>query len=130
MSLTARSAERTKFHHLLTLAQQQIDALEANDMLAFDQILAAKRILIESLQDSRRNVSADPVLESVVTRIQDADKAAQRLLYRKVGEIMREMNRLNQQEKARGAYHRNKPSLAAKPIGFLPDTPMFMDVRS
>ena len=130
MTLAARSAEHTKFKHLLELSQQQIAALESNDMLVFDQILAEKRTLIESLQESRGSVDADPVLESVVARIQDADKAAQRLLFRKVGEIMREMNRINLQEKARGAYHREKPSLAAKPIGFLPDTPMFMDVRS
>ena len=130
MSLAARNAERTKFKQLLALSQQQIEALESNDMLVFDQILAAKRTLIESLQDSQGSVDADPALESVVTRIQDADKAAQRLLYRKVGEIMREMNALNQQEKARGAYRRERPSLAAKPIGFLPDTPMFMDARS
>lgn len=130
MSLETRSTERKKLQSLLKLAHQQINALESNDMLTFDQILAAKRTLIESLQDARGILSADPTLETVVTRIQDADKAAQRLLYRKVGEIMREMNRLNQQEKARGAYRREPSETGAKPTGFLPDTPLFMDVRS
>ena len=129
MSLSARNTERTKLKRLLELAQQQIKTLEANDMLAFDEILAEKRTLIESLPNGRAVLAADPSLESVVARIQDADKAAQRLLYQKVGLVMREMNRVNQQEKARGAYHRDLPA-PLRPLGFLPDTPMFMDVRS
>ena len=130
MSLATRNAERTKFKRLLALSHQQIQALESDDMLSFDQILIAKRTLIESLQDARGLLAMDPSLETVIARIQDADKVAQRLLYRKVGQIMREMNTLNQQEKARGAYRREPPTACAKPIGFLPDTPMFMDVRS
>ena len=130
MSLTARNHERTKFKTLLDLSQQQIKALEADDMLQFDEILAQKRTLIESLVDTRGSVTADTMLESLVSRIEDADKAAQRLLYAKVGVIMREMNRVNQQERARGAYRREAPSAAPKPLGFLPDTPMFIDARS
>lgn len=130
MSLATRNAERTKFKRLLELSSQQIMALESDDMLGFDEILAAKRTLIESLHDAKGILSADPTLESVVSRIQDADKVAQKLLFRKVGQIMREMNNLNQQEKARGAYARERAKTPPKPIGFLPDTPMFMDVRS
>ena len=130
MSLTARNMERTKFTTLLALSQQQIKALEADDMLRFDEILTEKRTLIESLTAGRDSVTADTLLESLVSRIEDADKAAQRLLYAKVGVIMREMNRVNQQEKARGAYRRETPSAAPKPLGFLPDTPMFIDARS
>ena len=129
MSLTARNAERTKLKRLLELAQQQIKTLESDDMLAFDGILAEKRDLIESLPNGRAILTADPSLESVVARIQDADKAAQRLLYQKVGLVMREMNRVNRQEKARGAYHQDLPA-PARPPGLLPDTSMFMDVRS
>ena len=130
MSLTACDRERAKFKSLLELSQQQIKTLESDDLLRFDEILAEKRTLIESLVDTRSSVTADTVLESLVARIEDADKAAQRLLYSKVGVIMREMNRVNQQERARGAYLREAPAAAAKPLGFLPDTPMFMDVRS
>lgn len=130
MSLTARNTERTKFTTLLTLSQQQIQALEADDMLRFDEILAEKRLLIEGLTQQRNLVSADTALESLVSRIEDADKAAQRLLFAKVGIIMREMNRLNRQEKARGAYRRDAPPAAPRPLGFLPDTPMFVDARS
>lgn len=130
MSLTARDTERTKFKALLELSQKQIKALEADDMLRFDEILAEKRALIESLAAGRDSVTADTLLESLVSRIEDADKAAQRLLFAKVGVIMREMNRVNQQEKARGAYRREAPSAAPKPLGFLPDTPMFIDARS
>ncbi len=130
MSLTARDTERAKFKALLELSQQQIKALEADDMLRFDEILAEKRTLIESLAAGRGSVTIDTMLESLVSRIEDADKAAQRLLFAKVGVIMREMNRVNQQEKARGAYRREAPSAAPKPLGFLPDTPMFVDARS
>ena len=130
MSLTARNTERAKFTALLALSQQQITALEADDMLRFDEILAEKRTLIESLTRSRSSVTADTALESLVSRIEDADKAAQKLLFAKVGVIMREMNRLNRQEQARGAYRRDAPPAAPRPLGFLPDTPMFVDARS
>ena len=130
MSLTARNQERAKFRSLLSLAQSQIAALDADDMLRFDEILTEKRVLIESLVSSHGPVAEDAALESLVSRIEDADKAAQRLLYAKVGVIMREMNRVNQQEKARGAYLQETPAPARRPLGFLPDTPMFVDARS
>lgn len=130
MSLAARSSERTKLKRLLELSQQQITALESDDMLTFDEVLAEKRTLIESLPNGQAILAADPSLQTVVTRIQDIDKAAQRLLYQKVGLIMREMNRVNRQEKARGAYRREVPTGPPQPVGCLPDTPRFMDVRS
>jgi hypothetical protein len=130
LSLATGSVERAKFVFLLELSQEQIQALECDDMFALDRILAAKRTLIESLNDARGVLAADPTLAAVVTRIQDADKMAQRLLYRKVGRIMREMNELSQQKKARGAYQPTSGREAAKPIGFLPDTPSYLDVKS
>ena len=130
MSLAARSAERTTLKRLLELALSQVSALEADDLPGFDAILAEKHTLTKSLKNGPATLAADPSLETLVARIQDADKAAQRLLYQKVGIVMREINRVNRQEQARGAYHQVKPSAAPKPLGFLPDTPMFMDVRS
>ena len=117
--LATGNTERAKFGYLLELSQEQVQALECDDMFAFDRILAAKRTLIESLSDARGLLAADPTLAGVVTRIQDADKMAQRLLYRKVGRIMREMNELNQQKKARGAYRtdaapRHAPSASCR----------------
>lgn len=130
MSLAARNAERATLKRLLELSQQQISTLESDDLLAFDAILAEKQTLIKTLKNGPAILAADPSLEALVLRIQDADKAAQRLLYQKVGLVMREMNRVNRQEQARSAYHQAAPSAARKPIGFLPDTPMFMDARS
>lgn len=130
MSLAARNAERTTLKRLLELALQQVNTLEADDLPAFDALLAEKRTLTKSLKNGPAILTADPSLETLVVRIQDADKAAQRLLYQKVGLVMREINRVNRQEQARGAYHQTKPSAAPKPTGFLPDTPRFMDVRS
>ncbi len=129
MTMATGGTERAKFGYLLDLAQEQIQALEDDDMFAFDRILAAKRSLIASLRDPRAQIAADPTLAGVVSRIQDADKLAQRLLYRKVGRIMREMNELNQRKKTRDAYQA-APTRLAKPLGFLPDTPSYLDVKS
>ena len=85
--------------------------------------------MTESLRDARAVLAADPTLHSVVARIQDADKMAQRLLYRKVGRVMRELSELNQQTTARGAYDKTGKK-SAKPIGFLPDTPSYLDTQS
>ena len=128
MSTASANTECAKFGYLLELSLEQIEALECDDMFAFDRILAAKRTLIESLSDARSTLNADPTLAGVVTRIQDADKMAQRLLYRKVGRIMREMNELNRQKKARGAY--GTPAGPKRAIGFLPDTPSYLDTKS
>ena len=125
--MSATLTERAKFGYLLDLAKDQIQALESDDMFAFDRILAAKRTLIESLSDARATCAADPTLAGVVSRIHDADKMAQRLLYRKVGRIMREMNELNQQKKARGAY--SPTSHPARAASFRPDTPSYMDLK-
>ncbi len=130
MSIATGNTERAKFGYLLDLSMEQVKALECDDMFAFDRILAAKRTVIESLKDPRGLLAADPTLASVVTRIQDADKMAQRLLFRKVGRIMREMNELNQQKKARGAYAARTGRAAAKPLGLLPDAPSYLDVKS
>lgn len=134
MSAATGNTERAKFGYLLDLSYQQVHALECEDMFAFDRILAAKKTVIESMKDPRGVLAADPTLASVVTRIQDADKMAQRLLFRMVGRIMREMNELNQQKKARGAYGGQGKNAAwraaAKPIGLLPDTPSYLDTKS
>ncbi len=129
MSLATGNAERAKFGYLLELAQDQVAALETDDLYGFDRILAAKRAIIESMHDTRSLMAADPTLEGVVARIQDADKLAQKLLYRKVGRIMREMDLLNRQKKARGAYGA-ETSPAKRAIGLLPDTPAYLDAKS
>lgn len=126
MSLATGNSERAKFGYLMELAQEQITALETDDLIAFDRILGAKRAIIESMHDTRSLLAADPTLEGVVAHIQDADKMAQKLLYRKVGRIMREMDSLNRQKKAHGAYGADRPP-AKRIIGFLPDTPSYLD---
>ena len=128
MSLATGNAERAKFGYLLELAQDQLSALETDDLFGFDRILAAKRAIIESMRDTRSLMAADPTLEGVVARIQDADKLAQKLLYRKVGRIMREMDTLNKQKKARSAYEA-EPFGIKRTIGFLPDTPRYLDAK-
>ncbi len=129
MTLAAGNTERAKFGYLLELSHEQIQALESDDFFAFDRILAAKRTLIESLTDGRALMASDPTLAGVVARIQDADKMAQKLLYRKVGRIMREMNELNRQKKVREAYQTGAKH-PTRPIGFLPDTPSYVDTQS
>lgn len=126
MSLATGNSERAKFGYLMDLALEQITALETDDLIAFDRILGAKRSIIESMRDTPSLLAADPTLEGIVIQIQDADKMAQKLLYRKVGRIMREMDTLNRQKKARGAYDADRIS-TKRTIGFLPDTPSYLD---
>ena len=128
MSLATKSTECAKYGYLLQLARDQIKALESEDMFAFDRILDAKRALIESLVDGSTMLANDPVLRTQVAQIQEMDKTAQRLLYRKVGRIMREMAELQQFKKAKRAYAR--PSGVATVQHFRPAESGFLDQRS
>jgi hypothetical protein len=128
MSLSSKSAERAKYDYLLELARDQIKALESDDVFAFDRILSAKRTLIEGLVDARNLVATDPVLQKQVTQIQDLDKMAQKLLYRRLGRVMREMAELQQFKKARGAYGRTAASTPHR--RFRPGEATFLDQRS
>ena len=131
MSLASKSTECAKYGYLLQLARDQVKALETDDMFGFDRILSAKHVLIESLVDARSLISTDPVLSKQVAQIQELDKTAQRLLYRKVGRIMREMSELQQYKKAHRAYGRERPCAAAPSIiRFRPDESNFVDRRS
>lgn len=130
MSLTAHTTERAKFGYLLQLAHEQIKALEMDDMNAFDRILAAKRALINGLTNARSLVEADQTLEGVIIQIQECDQAAQRLLYRKTGRIMRELSELQQAKKARRAYYKSAQAAPRRAYPFQPDTPRFIDQKS
>jgi len=124
MSLSMTGSDRDKFFYLLQLSSEQIRALEADDMFAFDRILAAKDAVIASFHDARAMAASDASLGTVIQQIQDADQAAQRLLYRKTGRIMRELTEIRRQHKARQAYQ--APQSA--PSGASPtDTPRFVD---
>ncbi len=127
MSLASSGAERAKYGYLLQLAREQVQALEADDMFAFDRILAAKQTLIGSLTDGRALLAADPALRRQVTQIQEMDRTAQRLLYRKVGRVMREMAELQQFKKARRAYG---PRALPPAQRLQPGAASFLDQRS
>jgi hypothetical protein len=129
MSLSSKSAECAKYNYLLQLAQDQVRALEAEDMFGFDRILKAKGVLIEGLVDARNLVASDTVIAKQVAQIQELDKTAQRLLYRKVGRIMREMSELQQFRKAKRAYGRST-ALLPSIMRFRPDESSFLDRRS
>lgn len=121
------SGDREKLDFLLRLSLEQIRALEADDLNAFDHILAAKDAVIASFQDARALVASDSALAGIVLHIQDADKSAQRLLYRKTGRIMRQLTEIGQQKRARFAYQ--------SPGGVRADTPpadasRFLDRKS
>lgn len=130
MSLAAHTTERAKFGYLLQLAREQIKALETDDMSAFDRILAAKRILINGFTNARSLVEADPALQGIVTQIQECDQTAQQLLYRKTGQLMRELSELQQAKKARRAYFHAKTATARQAYPFQPETPRFIDQQS
>jgi hypothetical protein len=128
MSLASKNTERAKYGYLLQLAHDQVKALEAEDMFGFDRILKAKGVLIASLVDARTLIAGDPILRKQVTQIQELDKTAQRLLYRKMGRIMREMSELQQFKKAKRAYAR--PAATPTVTRFRPDESSFLDRRS
>lgn len=122
------NTERDKFYYLLQLCQEQIRALESDDYFAFDRILTAKGTLIATMTQARQTLAADPSLGTVVARIQDCDKGAQRLLYRKVGAIMRELCLIESGSKARAAYGSTLRRRAV-PASAPPNAPVFMDKR-
>lgn len=124
MSFAATGSDREKFDFLLQLSLEQIRALEADDMNAFDHILAAKNTVTHSFQDARALVASDSTLTSVILHIQDADKTAQRLLYRKTGRIMRQLTEIGQQKRARHAYQSPHVVRADTPP---PDASRFVD---
>jgi hypothetical protein len=130
MSLAGAQSERVKFSYLLQLAQEQIKALETDDHFSFERILASRRTLIDSFIDPHGQVEADPALKTMVMHIQECDKTAMRLLYRKMGKIMRLMSELQQNKKARQAYEspirRSAPAAAI----FQPDASRFLDQKS
>jgi hypothetical protein len=130
MSLAAKTTGRAKFDELLQLTHEQIEALERGDKKAFDLILAAKRALIDSFTDARSLIEADPALQDIVIQIQECDQAAQRLLYRKIGWVMRELCELQQAQRARRAYHKADMATPRRTYPFQPDTPRFIDRKS
>ncbi len=127
MSLAGISGDREKFDFLLQLSLEQIRALEADDMNAFDHILAAKNTIIASFQDAGSLVASDSTLVNVILHIQDADKSAQRLLYRKTGRIMRQLTEIGRLGRARFAYQSPGGVRAEAPP---PDASRFMDRKS
>lgn len=124
MSLAASGSDREKFDFLLQLSLEQVRALEADDMTAFDHILAAKDALVASFHDARALVASDSTLAHVISHIQDADKSAQRLLYRKTGRIMRQLTEIRLQQRARHAYQSPGGVRADTPP---PQAPRFVD---
>lgn len=124
MSLAGTGSDREKFDFLLQLSLEQVRALEADDLHAFDNIVAAKNAVINSFQDARALVAADSTLAGVILHIQDADKTAQRLLYRKTGQIMRQLTEIRQQKYARSAYQSPGGVRTDAPP---PDASSFMD---
>ncbi|HEX5322252.1 MAG TPA: hypothetical protein VFW40_00600 [Capsulimonadaceae bacterium] len=130
MSLTSSFNERAKYQYLLQLSNEQVRALKLGDMPTFDRILAAKRAIIDSLVDMKNLVRNDPTLRTVVEQIVQNDHIAERLIYRKMGRIRRELSEIHQFKKARRAYGRNSAKI--KPGGFIVDenTPRFLDKAS
>ena len=121
MSLTSAGSQRDKFGYLFQLAQEQIKALEADDMYAFDRILAARGTIIDSFVDAHAQVAADPALQTLATQIQECDRSAQRLLYRKVGRIMRSMSEIQQAKLARRAYFQDGRPPSPRAFEFQPE---------
>lgn len=116
-------SDRDKFDALLHLALEQVQALETDNFSEFDRIMAAKDTVIASFRDARGLSASDLAIAGIIQQIQEADKAAQHLLYRKTGLLMREMTAIQQQKQARHAY--------LSPASDTPrEMPRFMDQQS
>ncbi len=124
MSLSTSGSDRDKFFYLLQLSGEQIRALEADDLYALDRILAAKDAVIASFHDAHAMAASDASLGTVIRQIQDADKAALRLLYRKTGRIMRELTEIQQQRKARQTYYAPQSAPSGAPSA---EAPRYLD---
>jgi hypothetical protein len=129
MALTSTFNERTKYEYLLQLSHEQVRALKLGDIPTFDRILAAKRAIIDTLVDMKNLVRNDPTVRTVVEQIVQNDHTAERLLYRKIGYIRRQLSEIHQFKKARRAYGR---TIRAKtvPFGVDENTPRFLDKAS
>ena len=131
MTINSYNTERNKYSYLLQLANDQIQAIEGNDFYGFDRIVRAKQTITASLGDPARLMAADPTLATVIARIQECDKVAERLLYRHIGRLRREMNEIYMFRNARRAY--GKAGVKPNPlIGFAidADTPRYLDMKS
>jgi hypothetical protein len=109
MSIGNSLSERAKFTYLLQLSQEQIRAIERNDMHAFDQILLAKGALIEGLGDAQEVIASDPGLAEVISRIKASEIEAQRKLNALLNDIKKKLNVIQGYKQARHAYRRFTP---------------------
>jgi len=130
MSAASTLNERAKYTYLLHLSNEQVRALKLGDIPTFDRILAAKRAIIESLVEARNMVKNDPSLMTVVDQIRLNDQAAEKLLYRKIGYIRRQLTDIHQFTRARRAYGRNSARITTAPFVIDEDTPRFFDKAS
>lgn len=130
MSLTSTVNERAKYNYLLQLSGEQIRALKLGDMPTFDRILSAKKAIIESLVDGRSMVKNDPTLMGVVQQIQENDRAAEKLLYRKIGHIRRQLSEIHEYKRARRAYGRSSTPINRNRFVVDENTPRFFDKAS
>jgi len=130
MSLAANTSERDKYYQLLQLSQDQIKALEMDDLFEFDRIMAVKDDVIKSLGDSTGLVDTDPALAGVCSQIQDRDKTAMRLLFDRLGKLKRQISELNQYQAARSAYRTAAQQSTELGRIFANGAPRFIDHQS
>jgi hypothetical protein len=101
--------QRVKFERLRRLSEEQIRAIEANDMERVDGILAAKGVLIQTLSCATLAGSLDPELLSLLDQIKKTEKQAQSMLEAKLSGIGSELREIHGKKIAQGAYFRLSP---------------------
>jgi hypothetical protein len=93
-----------KLRYLLKLSQEQIAAIQREDMDRVDRILAAKGALIETISNVKLAVSINPEVEELVEEIKKNEEKAQEMLEFRLHAIQNELITVRKQKKARGAY--------------------------
>lgn len=130
MSLSAHATERDKYYRLLQLSQDQIKALETDDLFEFDRIMQAKDDVIRSFGSTDGLLEADPALSTVCNEIRERDKTAMRLLFDRLGRLKRQISELHRYKTAHSAYVSNaRPKNEMERI-FAGNAPRFIDKHS
>jgi len=97
-------AERAKFSYLLKLSQEQIRAIEDDDMERVDRILTAKGTLISCLSNAKEASSLDAEIAMLVDQIKVSEEQATQMLEVKLNDIKHELIEIRVKHQARGAY--------------------------
>jgi hypothetical protein len=96
------------------LSKDQINAINDNDMLLFDNILASKSALIDSLPNVQTALDSDPTIHEIIVEIKMCEHLAQVKLEQQLSDIKQELKTARRHVRAGNAYYRFDPVVAGR----------------